>query len=149
MLYVLYMRKSLPLGLLGIALALTAFVAVYAIPTLVNAPTHITPPKGSESRYASLTIEGLYDGMPIPVETGETLLRVLERLNEEDTNLQLGVKEYAGLGTLVTSIGGRENGTDDKYWQYEVNGVMPMIGADQYIPKEDEDIRWFFDTSQQ
>ena len=42
---------------------------------------------------------------------------------------------------------GAANGTDEKYWQYLVDGIMPQIGADQYILKDGESIEWNFEKS--
>ena len=94
-----------------------------------------------------LTIEGLYEGKPISVASGETVLRVLQKLHAEDERLMLRTKEYSGLGTLVLGMYGRENGTDGKYWQYEVNGVMPQVGAGAYNLKDGDVVEWYFRPS--
>ncbi|TAK58569.1 DUF4430 domain-containing protein [Patescibacteria group bacterium] len=97
----------------------------------------------------SLSVQDVYEGKQVAIAEGETVLRVLEKLNAEDTKLQLSTKTYKGLGVLVEGIGAHKNGTDTKYWQYKVNSVMPQIGADQYILKAGDSIEWFFATSKE
>jgi len=57
-------------------------------------------------------------------------------------------EDYGELGLLVTQIDQSKNGTDDKYWQYYVNGQMPQIGASNYYPKDQDNIKWIFQESQ-
>jgi len=38
----------------------------------------------------------------------------------------------------------QENNQENKYWQYEVNGVQPQIGAGQYQLQAGERIEWKF-----
>ncbi|MFA5877670.1 MAG: DUF4430 domain-containing protein [Candidatus Paceibacterota bacterium] len=97
----------------------------------------------------SLSVQGVYEGKQVAITEGETVLAVLEKLNAEDTKLQLSTKSYTGLGTLIDSFGIYKNGIDKKYWQYKVNGVMPQIGADQYILKAGDSVEWLFATSRE
>jgi hypothetical protein len=45
-------------------------------------------------------------------------------------------------------MGEYTNGTDRKYWQYFVNGILAPVGADSYVPKEDDVIEWRFEEPQ-
>lgn len=80
---------------------------------------------------------------------GRSLLDHLKSLDENSATLRLETKTYEGMGTLVTSMNGLTNGADNKYWQYKVNGVMPQIGADAYIPIAGDSIEWYFAASAQ
>lgn len=84
----------------------------------------------------------------VSVPDGSTVLYVLQTIDEKGDVLKLETQTYEGLGTLVTSMKGLKNGTQDQYWQYEVNGVMPQIGADQYPLKNRDEIVWQFDESE-
>jgi len=79
---------------------------------------------------------------------GDTTLDLLKKLSQEN-NLNLGTKDYDNLGTLVVKIGDKENNQDNKYWQYEVNGVQPQIGAGQYQVQAGERIEWKFEEFKQ
>jgi hypothetical protein len=46
---------------------------------------------------------------------------------------------------LIDSINNDENGKDGKYWQYYVNGDIPMIGADKYSISNGDYIEWTFE----
>jgi len=96
----------------------------------------------------SLSVQDVYEGKQVAITEGETMLRVLEKLNTEDTKLQLSTKSYTGLGTLIDGLGIHKNGTNKKYWQYKVNGVMPQIGADQYSLKSGDSVEWLFAISE-
>jgi hypothetical protein len=96
----------------------------------------------------TLSIEGVSTDTPRAITSGETALQLLEALNATDPNLKLTTKAYSGMGVLVEGIGGKTNGTDQKYWQYKVNGTMPMVGADQYQLASGDSIEWYFTGSQ-
>jgi hypothetical protein len=110
--------------------------------------TSQTPVSTGQSGTISLTVEGLYSDTPVPITGGETVLQMLQAYDAESPELQLSTKEYAGLGTLVTGMAGKENGTDKKYWQYTVNAVMPQTGADQLELKNGDSVKWFFEESE-
>jgi hypothetical protein len=102
-----------------------------------------------QTNSITLTIQGLYENKALQAAPSETVLHVLQTLNAEDTQVQLITEEYAGLGTLVYSIHGNQNGTDQKYWQYNVNGEMPQISADKYTLTDGDIVEWFFGPSQE
>jgi len=76
-----------------------------------------------------------------------TALEYLEFINTSDERLQLMTETYDGMGTLVTSMAGHVNGDDNKYWQYFVNGEMPMVAADQYMLSDKDTLEWKFISS--
>lgn len=96
----------------------------------------------------SITIENLYAKRPVTIPSGYTAMQFLEKLDKEDPNLKLELKEYSGLGTLVQGMAGMDNGKGDKYWQYRVNSIMPQVGAAQYILKNGDFIEWVFEKSE-
>jgi hypothetical protein len=90
--------------------------------------------------YGNGAIKIYSDLAPTPNEPlTELLARTLKRENVEFT-----LKEYAGLGTLVTKIGNKENGMDQKYWQYWVNNKSPDVGASAYPVQAGDIIEWKF-----
>lgn len=119
---------------------------------LVVAPStenqNIVAPVDVQTVSASLEIEGLNTGeQQITGVIGQTLLGIMRQMNETNPNLNIQTQDYEGLGSLVVQIGAWRNGTDEKYWQYTVNGEVPMVGADQYIIKEGDKIKWEFKKS--
>ena len=131
-------------------LTVLALSLIGGVSFLIN-QTKPSPAQVSETQKTtiSLSIQDVYEGKQIAIAEGKTVLAMLEKLNAEDTKLQLSTKSYTGLGTLIDGLGIHKNGTDKKYWQYKVNGVMPQIGADQYILKAGDSIEWFFATSKE
>jgi len=142
------MKKTIYLTLTGaILLSLIAGAFLYIGNSLTPTPQE---EKGTlETISITLTIEGGRGNEPIAVSSDTTLLEVLQTLNTENSEIKLSTKEYAGMGTLIESIYGYKNGTDGKYWQYKVNGVMPQIGADKYILKAGDSVEWFFAASKE
>ena len=92
----------------------------------------------------TLTIEGVYEATTTPIESGETVLELLTRLDATNSNLSLTTEDYGDTGVLVTAMGGLVNGTDGKYWQYQVDGETPMVGADQYELTDGKTVLWEF-----
>lgn len=133
--------------LFGVPLLLHKFVDTPQQSTVqTNQPDKETVKDKTEP--ISVTIQGLYTDKPFEITTDETVLQVLQSLNSKDANMRLTTKEYKGLGTLIDSINGMNNGTDNKYWQYKVNGSAPQIGADQFKLKADDKIEWYFAKSE-
>lgn len=62
-------------------------------------------------------------------------------------SFQVESKEYKGMGMLIESIDGINNGTDNKYWQYWINGELPMVAADKQGVKDGDSIEWKFDVA--
>lgn len=92
----------------------------------------------------TLTIEGIYEATTTPIESGETVLELLARLDATDPGLGLATEDYGDMGILVTAMGGLVNGTDGNYWQYQVDGETPMVGADQYELTDGKAVVWEF-----
>jgi hypothetical protein len=76
-------------------------------------------------------------------DNGETAFGFTSKISEVNS-LSLAYEEYAGLGVLVTEIGDKKNGEDNKYWQYWVNGVSPEVGAGNYKIQKGDVIEWKF-----
>lgn len=79
-----------------------------------------------------------------PAETAFTLTQKSLASRE----IPFEFKDYgADLGILVEQIGDQKNGTDGKYWQYQVNGQYADVGAGKYIVKPGDKIEWRFAES--
>jgi len=79
----------------------------------------------------------------LAISKDSTVFSLLEELSKKE-NFKLESKEYKGMGMLVENIDGVKNGTDNKYWQYWVNGKLPMVSADQKEVKKGDKIEWKF-----
>ena len=141
------MRKPYILGILAAVILIVGSVFIFSPSSNLPVPSQQTTQNREIS--VSLSIDGLYDAKSITTQPDETFLSLLQRLNVTDPRLLLKTKEYSGLGVLVEGIGELQNGTDNKYWQYTVNGVMPQIGADKFIVSNGDQIEWSFKASEQ
>jgi hypothetical protein len=139
------MNKKL-LWSLGASCAVLVLISV-GLSTFVsnNTPSFDTTfAKEGERGYIRLSIEDVYTDEKVPVRAGDTALEVLEKLNDENPSLSLETEEYEGLGVLVVGMGGKRNGEGDEYWQYEVNGSMPPVGADKLSLTPGDTVEWYF-----
>lgn len=109
-----------------------------------NTYTNEVATEEEEVDTITLTIEGIYEATTTPIESGETVLELLTRLNATDPDLNLATEDYGDMGVLVTAMGGLVNGSDGKYWQYQVDGETPMVGADQYELEDGKTVIWEF-----
>ncbi|MEK9176790.1 MAG: DUF4430 domain-containing protein [Patescibacteria group bacterium] len=142
--------RSQKLWLIGGALVLAAIAgAVFVFQSPITAPDAKTTNEATIQATVSIGIENLYEHETLSVPPGTTILEALEILDAKDPALGLEIKEYSGLGTLITSMGGMRNGNGDEYWQYRVNGVMPLVGADAYELRTGDAVEWIFEASQQ
>lgn len=90
--------------------------------------------------------DGNVKSYQITFSENSTIFSLLEELSKKES-LQLEWKSYEGMGILVESIDGVKNGTDNKYWQYWVNGELPMVAADKKEIKEGDKVEWKFASS--
>lgn len=127
---------------LGIILATSAFILSerqsQSLPAVETSPKSIV---------VSFTIEGLYDKKEIATDGNATVLEMLTALNADDPELNLVTKDYGSMGTLIEAMNGLYNGTDGKYWQYTVNGVMPPVGVHALTLSEGDSVEWKFTNS--
>ena len=141
------MRKKL-LGAIGVLSVLfLAILAVYALTidddvgiqtngTNVQADTVLTFPNGSIWRFSNISLTA-----------GNTT--VLDMLNAVASKGNFTVettyyKQYDSL--LVNAIAGIENGQDDHYWLYWINGDYASVGADRQPVRTGDTVEWRFTT---
>ncbi|EMR74105.1 hypothetical protein MBGDN05_00067 [Thermoplasmatales archaeon SCGC AB-539-N05] len=77
---------------------------------------------------------------------GDTVFSILEEISERnDVSLEFTYYEQFD-SILIDSIGNNQNGNDGKYWQYYVNGDIPMVGCDKYNVSNGDCIEWRFEA---
>jgi len=76
---------------------------------------------------------------------GDTVFSVLEKCSARNDFLIKYTYYDAFDSTLIDQIGNTVNGKDGKYWQYYVNGELPMVGCDKYIVSNGDHIQWRFE----
>jgi len=79
----------------------------------------------------------------LAISKDSTVFSLLEDFSKKE-NFKLESKEYKDMGILVENIDGVKNGTDNKYWQYWVNGELPMVSADKKEVKKGDEVEWKF-----
>ncbi|OGZ18935.1 MAG: hypothetical protein A2175_02280 [Candidatus Nealsonbacteria bacterium RBG_13_42_11] len=89
--------------------------------------------------------EGAPKNFEVEFNEGMTAFDLLEE-GTENSDLFLKTKTY-DIGILIEAIGDKENGQDEKYWFYYVNGKMPMISADKEEIKLEDKVEFRFEKS--
>lgn len=107
-----------------------------------------TPGSSAAEGTVSVVIDGTHEFRQVLIDGDDTVLDVLRILDAEGNDLGLETKDYGELGVLVTRMYGLENGTNDSYWQYTVNDVMPQVGASTYVLRDGDAVEWIFAESQ-
>lgn len=103
----------------------------------------------TSEKQATLLInygEGEPEELQVNFSEGTTVFNLLKSKTEE-LDLNLKTKVYEGMGVLIEAIGDKENGQDNKYWLYYVNGEMPMVAADKLEVNESDKIEFKFEKS--
>lgn len=73
---------------------------------------------------------------------GDTVFSLLEKSSSRN-DFSIEYTYYEEFDSiLINSINNDENGKNGKYWQYYVNGDIPMIGADKYSISNGDYIEW-------
>lgn len=77
---------------------------------------------------------------------GDTALMLLER-SAQQNRFSIHTTYYASFdATLVDSINNDIGGTNGKYWQYYVNGMLPTTGADKYLLTNGDVLMWSYEV---
>ncbi len=90
--------------------------------------------------------EGIINSFKISPSKNSTVFSLLEELSQRE-NFKIEFTFYKDMGILVKSIDGVENGTNNKYWQYWINGELPMVAADKKEVETGDKIEWKFESS--
>lgn len=77
---------------------------------------------------------------------GQTLFDLTKTVTSQKS-LKFVFKDYGDMGVLVTQIGDKTNGLDNKYWQYWVNNEQVQLSANKYLIKAGDIIIWKFSKS--
>jgi len=89
---------------------------------------------------------GIINSFRISPSKDSTVFSLLEELSQRK-NFKIEFTFYKDMGVLIKSIDGVENGTDNKYWQYWVNGELPMVAADKKEVETGDKIEWKFEST--
>ena len=101
----------------------------------------------------SITIDFIFDKeTPVSLQypysiINENLLAATTKIAQKQ-NWLIDSEDYGELGVLITQIKDLKNGQNQKYWQYSINGQMPMVSVDKYFLQPNDHIEWKFDKSE-
>jgi hypothetical protein len=96
---------------------------------------------------ATITIDGIIENEILSGINNTTLLDSMLELGKTHSSIGMQTREFEGLGILIEEMGGMKNGNDNMYWQYYVNSEQPMVGANDYIVEDGDNIEWKFEES--
>ena len=72
---------------------------------------------------------------------------LMECAKPEHGNFTVEATYYGEYDSMfVQSIDGVENGNNGRYWQYYVNGTLPMVGANKYNLKNGDIVEWKYEV---
>lgn len=89
--------------------------------------------------------EGNIDEYEIDASENSTVFSLLEELARRE-NFDIETDFYPEMGIFIESIGEAKGGTDNKWWQYWVNGNLGEVAADKKNVKAGDLIEWEFEA---
>lgn len=146
---------NLKLLLFGLGVLIIAAVFVFKIELLtfvqkekeeIKVPEIITEEIQEEVLYIIDKGDGYINSYNVSLSRGSTVFSLLEEL-AKNKNFEIESTIYKELGVFVESINGFKNGTNNNYWQYWVNGELPMVAADKKEIKGGDIVEWKFAPS--
>ena len=141
------MNKTNIFVLIIISLIIAAGFTIFDKIGLLNTPERTDMVEDNAEREVSLLIDDGDDPKSFQGEfrEGMTAFDLLQD-GGEWLNLTLKVKTY-DMGVFVEMIGVKENGEDEKYWMYYINGELPMVAADKQELKPGDKVEFKFEKS--
>lgn len=73
-----------------------------------------------------------------------TVFSMLQDISQND-KIELKYNNKFKFGVLIDSIDGIESGTDNKWWQYYINGELGPVAADKQELKGGDKVEWRFE----
>ena len=128
------------------ALALAGYSFSVSSPYTSQAPTSDVQLQSQNNNSATLEIypgDGSVRTLDIHPD-GKTSLFDLMKTAFEQENIAFDHKNYSTMGELVTQIGLKKNGEENKYWQFWVNDEYAKVGVSAYIVEAGDKIKWKF-----
>lgn len=98
----------------------------------------------NEILYIINSAEGNIRQYQIKIIDNSTVFSLLEELAERE-DFEIEASFYPGSGFFVESIDGFSGGTDNKWWQYWVNGKLGEKSADEKEVGDGDVVEWKFD----
>lgn len=83
--------------------------------------------QSSQAKVQSKIVE--YDG-----KEGQSVFDLLKAENDVQA-------DTSSFGVMVKSINGLSQ-SDKEFWTYTVNGTMAEVGADKYVTKDADKVKW-------
>lgn len=115
----------------------------YQLPSLVTMRSDEAQINQSITYILQFSESEVTEFQNVKLSKNQTVLDLLKQLTSEN-NITLETKEYENLGTFVSKIGNREDGQDNKHWQYWINGELAQVGAGGYQLSGGERVEWKF-----
>ena len=85
------------------------------------------------------------DEYQIDASENSTVFSLLEELARRE-NFEIETAFYPEMGIFVKKIGEAEGGTDNKWWQYWVNGNLGEVAVDKEEIKTGDTVEWKFEV---
>ncbi len=136
------------IAVFGIGLMLLIALYLWRVPVSI-APTLQTDRMVESIQSVTLTLQTPVESRDFAVECMGTVtcdltaFSALQKAAQRDT-IAMQFKTYEGLGVMITSVAGFENGQDGKYWVYEINGQKIAAAADQQALQFADQLLWKF-----
>ncbi len=117
-----------------------------------NPPENTKTEENQATQTQSLTIDFEFDtnniiSLQYSYPKSENLWQITANI-AENNHWNFTWEDYGDMGILIKQIKNKTNGQNNKYWQYEVDGQMPMISVDKFVPKINNNIKWIFQESE-
>ncbi len=135
----------------GMALIAVAIILVGVISFRINqsvSQEKVDLNKEEVKNKVTLVIDGgdgLLQTFLSEYQAGMTAFDLLKK-ETDGLKLPLKTKTY-DVGIFIEAIGNKENGENEKYWMYYINGVLPMVAADKQEIKVDDKVEFKFEKS--
>ena len=84
---------------------------------------------------------------PYSIVNPDNLFIITKKLSQQQ-GWAFNFERYETMGILITQIGAKANGEDQKYWQFTANELTPLVSVDNFYPQPNDTIEWVFEESE-
>jgi hypothetical protein len=145
------MKSKLGVGVVGLVCLVVGFLLGQSFQLSPQIQTQLSVGRSETEPRVSVMFDSgdgrVVSYSAVPLSNPPTVSQTLVWLRDNN-KIKLEVQDYPDVGLFVKKINDKQNGQDNKYWQYWVNNTFAQIASDKFLLSNGDVVEWKFIAEQ-